>query len=120
MDDCDASGSTGTLAVNRSERAGLMEGVDVVAWERSPQEEKTEPETSEGRSGDAPLGYSGWTALRTEQCNMDGQSGVFTMPCRAEPSRAAPRHVGCYTALPWWRLNSPIYYVTGRCWAIVQ
>jgi hypothetical protein len=33
MDDCDASGSTGTLAVNRSGRAGLKEGADVVAEE---------------------------------------------------------------------------------------
>jgi hypothetical protein len=32
MDDCDASGSTGTLAVNCSGRAG-DEGADVVAGE---------------------------------------------------------------------------------------
>jgi hypothetical protein len=47
-------------------------------------------ETSEGRSGDAPLGYSRRTALRREQCNVDGQSGVFTVSCRAVPCRAVP------------------------------
>jgi hypothetical protein len=33
MDDCDASGSTGTLTVNHWGRAGLKEGADVVAGE---------------------------------------------------------------------------------------
>jgi hypothetical protein len=33
MNDCDASGSTGTLAVNRSGRAGLKEGADVEVGE---------------------------------------------------------------------------------------
>jgi hypothetical protein len=31
LDDCNASGSTGTLAVNRSGRAGLKEGAVVAA-----------------------------------------------------------------------------------------
>jgi hypothetical protein len=33
LDDCDASGSTGILAVNSSGRAGIKEGADVVAGE---------------------------------------------------------------------------------------
>jgi hypothetical protein len=45
---------------------------------------------SKKRNGDAPLGYSGQTALRREQCDVDGaslgkhphSSGVS--PCRAE------------------------------------
>jgi hypothetical protein len=48
-------------------------------------------------------------------CNVDGQSGVFTVPCRAVPFRAGPgrgvlvatqscgKHLSA--ALPWWRLN---------------
>jgi hypothetical protein len=42
MDDCDASGSPGTLAVNRSGRAVLKEGAVVAVGESSPQEEKTD------------------------------------------------------------------------------
>jgi hypothetical protein len=42
LDDCDASGSTGTLAVNRSGRAVLKEGAVVAVGESSPQEEKTD------------------------------------------------------------------------------
>jgi hypothetical protein len=68
-------------------------------------------------------------------CNVAGQSGVFTVPCRAEPSRAGPSRAGpgraepgraepgragpgrgvlvatqscgkhLSAALPWWRLN---------------
>jgi hypothetical protein len=80
---------------------------------------------------------------------VDGQSGVFTVPCRAEPTRPEPgRAAACSllhsewgsqvtsrtpapsrllrnarlwrhaTALPRWRLNSPRYYVTDRCWAV--
>jgi hypothetical protein len=33
LDDCDASGSTGTLAVYRSGRAALKEGADVAVGE---------------------------------------------------------------------------------------
>jgi hypothetical protein len=33
LDDCDTPGSTGNLAANRSGRAGLKEGVDVVVEE---------------------------------------------------------------------------------------
>jgi hypothetical protein len=44
------------------------------------------------------------TLMSGKYCNVDGQSGVFTVQCSAEPSRAGPgragpRHVGCYTAL---------------------
>jgi hypothetical protein len=38
--------------------------------------------------------------LEFEQyCNVDGQSGVFTVPCRAEPTRAGPWRARCYTEL---------------------
>jgi hypothetical protein len=65
-----------------------------------------------------------WLNFRS-YCNVDGQSGVFTVPCRADPTRPEPgraglgraaaccfpRHVGCgkhvWAALPWWRFNSP-------------
>jgi hypothetical protein len=35
-------------------------------------------------------------------CNVDGQSGVFTVPCRPDPTRPEPRQAGprrarCYT-----------------------
>jgi hypothetical protein len=46
-----------------------------------PTRGNTEPENKllkaqprKGRKGDTPLGYSGRTALRREQCSMDGQS----------------------------------------------
>jgi hypothetical protein len=60
-------------------------------------------------------------------CNVDGQSGVFAVPSRAEPSRAAPRWLLHSVAVNTSRQRchdddstSPSYYVTGRCWAIVQ
>jgi hypothetical protein len=61
--DCDAFGSTGTLAVNRSGRAGLKEGADAVAGEWSPQEEKTEPEESDVTSRDL-RGKGWWCTVR--------------------------------------------------------
>jgi hypothetical protein len=40
----------------------------------------------------------------SKYCNVDGQSGVFTVPCRAVPCRAVPCRAGqrrarCYTEL---------------------
>jgi hypothetical protein len=55
--------------------------------------------------------------LANRYCNVDGQSGIFAVPCRAEPSRAEPgrgvrvatqscrKHLSA--ALPLRRLNSP-------------
>jgi hypothetical protein len=81
LNDGDTPGSTGNLEVNCSGRAGLKEGAVVVVGEWSPQEEEpnhkktVQAQPSEKkRNGDAPLGYLGQTALKWEQCNMDGQS----------------------------------------------
>jgi hypothetical protein len=38
--------------------------------ENKEPEEKKRAQPSEKRNGDIPLGYSGRTALRREQCNM--------------------------------------------------
>jgi hypothetical protein len=77
----DTSGSTGTLAVSYSGQAVLRRE----QWECSENEhhekkdnlqediESTAPE--KGRKDDTPLGYSGLTALRREQC------GIFA-PCK--------------------------------------
>jgi hypothetical protein len=94
MDDCDESGSTGTLAVKPLGTSCPVGGSGCNSWRivaarRGDRLQNTsQAETSKGRSGDAPLGYSGRIALRREQCNVDGQSGVFTVPCRADPTHA--------------------------------
>jgi hypothetical protein len=85
VNDCDAAGSTGTLAVKPlgtscPEGGSGCSSWRIVAARREDRLQKTSrAETSKGRSGDAPLGYSGRRALRREQCNVDGQSGVFTV-----------------------------------------
>jgi hypothetical protein len=71
--------------------------------------------------------------LRAEiYCNVDGQSGVFTAPCRAVPCRAVPSWAAACSLLHRVAVNTSrqrchgddstvlSYYVTGRCWAIVQ
>jgi hypothetical protein len=63
------SGSTGTSAVNRSGRAPLRRE----QWERHKREDRA-----------TPLGYSGRTALRREQCDgfprgIAGRSSVYLM-----------------------------------------
>jgi hypothetical protein len=64
--------------------SNLKEGVDVVVGERIMGRKKTLSQRKrkcckhsprEKRNSDAPLGYSGRTALRREQC------GIF-MPCK--------------------------------------
>jgi hypothetical protein len=73
----DTSGSTGTLAVSHSEPAALR----TKQWVHSDNEhsEKRKEQLAgrrwkysppKGRKGDTPLGYSGQTALRREQCDM--------------------------------------------------
>jgi hypothetical protein len=79
LDDGDTSGSPGTLAVNRSGRAGLKEGANVEVGEWPPSQRKRrrcKHSPRKKRNGDAPLGYSWRTALKREQCNVDGHSVV--------------------------------------------
>jgi hypothetical protein len=73
LDDCYTTGSTSMLAGNRSGRAGVKEGADVAVGVWSPQErpkheKMPRAETSERRTGDTLLGYSGRTGLRRERC----------------------------------------------------
>ena len=65
MDEWDTTGSSGELKGNRSKRVGLKKGAVVTAGEQMLQEQPPKQ-----RNGDAPLGYSGRTALRREQCDM--------------------------------------------------
>jgi hypothetical protein len=73
----DTSGSSGTLEGNCLGQAGLKEGADVAVGETQSQKKGRHCKHSprKKRNSDAPLGYSGQTALRWEQC------GVF-MPCK--------------------------------------
>ena len=64
--ECDTTGSSGTLAGNRSRRAGLREGADVAVGERT---------TGRKGNGDVLLGCSGRTTFRREQCDVDGVAG---------------------------------------------
>jgi hypothetical protein len=83
MSECETTGSSGKLTGNCSRRAGLKEGADVAVGERKTgrkNEEQDKRKTlqeqpSRKRTEDAPLGYSGRTALRREQCDMDGVTG---------------------------------------------
>jgi hypothetical protein len=72
--------------------------------------------------------FGGWGASNV-QYNVMWKVNAVSSPCRAVPSRAGPRHARCYTrvAVNTSRLrchgdDSTVlsYYVTGRCWAIVQ
>jgi hypothetical protein len=79
--ECGTTGSSGTLAGNCSRRAGFKKGADVTAGEvttRGATEttgDTASTATEKKRNGDAPLGYSGRTALRREQCDVDGSAG---------------------------------------------
>jgi hypothetical protein len=81
--ECQKTGSSDKLTGNRSRRAGLKKGADEAVGERKTgrkNEEQDRRKTlqeqpSRKRTGDAPLGYSGRTALRREQCDMDGATG---------------------------------------------
>jgi hypothetical protein len=56
------------------------EGAGVVDGEWSPRKEAShrkvmlQAQPSEEKNGEAPLGYSGRTALRREQCNLDDEA----------------------------------------------
>jgi hypothetical protein len=99
--ECETTGSSCKLTENRSRRAGLKKGADVADGERKTgrknaeqgKKKTLEEQHSKKRNGDAPLGYSGRTALRREQCDVEGASlgkhpplqRCFSMPCRVEP-----------------------------------
>jgi hypothetical protein len=77
LEDDDTTGSPGNSTVNRSGRAVLKEGADVAVGKRTrketPRERKRrrwEHSPRKKRNGEAPLGYSGRTALRRKQCDM--------------------------------------------------
>jgi hypothetical protein len=87
--ECETTGSSGKLTGNRSRRAGLKKGADVAVGERKTEKKKRrageknaeqgkkktlQEQHSKKRNGDAPLDYSGRTALRREQCDVDGAS----------------------------------------------
>jgi hypothetical protein len=55
--------------------------------------------------------YMSARCLRREQCNVDGQSGVFTVPCRGDPTQARPgRTAACSLLHSEWGVASDVTY----------
>jgi hypothetical protein len=69
-----------------------------------PQESNVASAGLERRSGEAPLGYSRRTALRREQCNVDGQSIV---------RQRLSKHVITQATIEVW-------VFAARCWVLKQ
>jgi hypothetical protein len=104
----ETNGSSGKLTGNRSRWAGLKKGGDVAVGELKTGRKKNakqgkkkmlQEQHLKKSNGDAPLGYSGRTALRREQCDVDGASlGKHPPPAvflHAVPKWAEPKHAGC-------------------------
>jgi hypothetical protein len=54
--------------------SGCREWRMITAEGAKPQESDMQSQPSKKRNGDAPLGYSGWTALTREHCNVDDEA----------------------------------------------
>jgi hypothetical protein len=71
LDDGDTSGSSSTLTVNRSGRAGLKEGADVEVgkWttRKTEQPQEAVVTTALGRKGRSDVEVGKWTTRKTEQ-----------------------------------------------------
>jgi hypothetical protein len=117
LDDCNTFGSKWKLIREPLGTSPLKEGADVAVGERTTGRKETpsqrkwtlQAQPPEEKNCDTPLGYSGRRAFRREQCGLFTpcescwaaevserddyatiREAVFS-PCRAVPSRAAPR-----------------------------
>jgi hypothetical protein len=93
--------SAGILSGSCSGRAALEGGADVAVGEDHSVTGKWRHEHSprKKRNGEAPLGYSGRTALRREQCDMSNYSWVAQLVSRHRKVNKISAQTRCHATL---------------------